>query len=151
MKKAFNIFNHIEKTEKPTVDSAYFESLQKEVLAKIDDAEKDVSMFKKPSFWFGLASAACIGFVILFSSTPMSNKYVKGSSAQLNMEQISTAEVEEYLAENLDVFEEELIAEVFEIDPEIEIKESELESIDAEALEVYLEEYFIEENNNKNS
>ena len=151
MKKEFNIFNHIEKTEKLTVDPAYFESLKKEVLAKVDDAEKDVSMFKKPAFWFGLASAACIGFVILFSSTPMSNKDVKGSSAQLNMEQISTAEVEEYLAENLDVFEEELIAEVFEIDPEIEIKESELESIDAEALEVYLEEYFIEENNNKNS
>lgn len=151
MKKDFDIFENVSPSKKPELPNDYFKTLEKEIVSRsINQKEKESTMFKKTSFWIGVLSAACIGFIILLN-TSKSTHTISETAQHISFEQITTKEVEEYLDQNLIDLDEDLIAEVFEIDSEFEINHSDFKEIDEEALEKYLEDYFIEENDLENS
>lgn len=153
MNKNVDIFDSIAPNKKPELPNDYFKTLEKDLISNLEHgAVKEVSMFKKSSFWIGVASAACIGFIVLFT-TQKTETLLSETAKGISFEEITTQEVEEYLNQSLTDLDEELIAEVFDIDSELELEKPKInfEDIDAEAIESYLDDYFIEENDNKNS
>ncbi|MFK7946219.1 MAG: hypothetical protein AB8G11_01425 [Saprospiraceae bacterium] len=70
--------------------------------------------------------------------------YMMNQPAENQMAELTVTEIEEYVEENIEIFDEEQLAELVVTTIETEVPVT-IEDIDAESLEEYIEENFIED------
>lgn len=167
MKEKENIFDNIETRKKPVLKSDYFQELEAKILAETID--KEVAPTKiiilRPQFYI-ISSIAAAAAILLFFFVPSQTTNTTQSFAEIDVE-----EIYDYVEENINDFEEETLLAFVEI-PTIEIEpivkeistesneenfektdftEDDLQEIDAESIENYLNEldFLLEEDENE--
>ncbi|MGB0915385.1 MAG: hypothetical protein ACPGVI_04890 [Crocinitomicaceae bacterium] len=107
MKNEKDIFDFIKsvKTEEPSAE--YFNNLADKIIA--DNKTKVIPLHKKPFFW--LSSAAAIA-IVLFSVIKFNNATEIESPTLLAFNEVDNVEIFQYIDENIEEFDTELIAEL---------------------------------------
>lgn len=113
MEEKNDIFDHLKPGKTPIPDASYFENLAKSVIdsQKEVPAKKEtpiVPLYKRPALWIGAVAAVFIaGFLIVnFGKTAELD-----SDPLLALNDVSNTEVYNYIDENIDDFETDLIVE----------------------------------------
>ena len=105
MEEQKDIFDYIKPREIETPEQSYFDQLTKSV---IDSQQpKIIPIYKKPIFWLSSAAAVIAVMVVL----NFDNSTQESGNVLLALNDISKQEVQAYINDNIDDFDEELIAE----------------------------------------
>ena len=105
MEEQKDIFDYIKPRENETPEQSYFDQLTKSV---IDSQQpKIIPIYKKPIFWLSSAAAVIAVMVVL----NFDNSTQESGNVLLALNDISKQEVQAYINDNIDDFDEELIAE----------------------------------------
>lgn len=115
MEEKNDIFDHLKPRKTPIPDASYFESMansiiesQKKVESPITKETPVIPLYKRPVVWIGAVAAIFIaGFLIVnFNNTTEIN-----SDPLLALNDVSSGEVFEYIDENIEDFDTDLIVE----------------------------------------
>ena len=115
MEEKNDIFDHLKPRKTPVPDASYFEALansvidsQKEKEAVTPKETKIIPLYKRPSLWIGAVAAVFIAGILIvnFNKTTEVN-----SDPLLALNDVSSSDVYNYIDENIEDFETDLIVE----------------------------------------
>lgn len=127
MEEKNDIFEHLKPRSTDVPDDSYFEAMANSVI-ETQKKTPIIPLYKRPIVWIGAVAAVfLVGFLIVnFSSTSDSN-----SDALLALNDVSSNELFEYIDENIDDFDTDLI-----VDAMNESAVDELSFIEPESSEI---------------
>lgn len=107
MEEKNNIFEHLKQRKSAIPDDLYFEQMVKSVIASQQKAPI-IPLHKRPIVWISaIAAIILVGFIVVnFTSTSTSK-----TDALLALNDISSKEVYQYINENIDDFDMDLIVD----------------------------------------
>jgi hypothetical protein len=113
MEEKKDIFDFIEKRPIETPDADYFKNLADTVIAKAADAPvkseaKIIPLYRRPVFWLSSAAAAVLVAFLLLPENP---NIIPTTIAGDPFQDLSKKEVLAYVDENIEDFDEDLLAE----------------------------------------
>lgn len=108
MEEKKDIFDHLKPRETSIPDASYFEAMAKSVI-KSQKKTPILQLYKRPIVWIGAVAAIFIAGILIvnFSTTEENN-----SDPLLALNDVSSDELYQYIDENIDDFETDLIVEV---------------------------------------
>jgi hypothetical protein len=106
MSEEKNILDHIKPRKVEAPDQSYFKALANEIIEKESDSGKVIPMWRKPVIW--ITSAAAVSALIIFST--QFSKPQNETDVLLALNEISNEEIFNYIDENIEEFDTELIA-----------------------------------------
>jgi hypothetical protein len=134
MEEQKDIFDYLKPQKIETPEQGYFDQLAKNVIDS--QMPKIVPLYKKPIFWLSSA-AAVIAIVVVFN---FDNSPEESNNVLLALNDIPQQDVYAYIDENIDDFDEELLAEFIEVntieavDFTPEVKSNPVETVSDPAL-----------------
>lgn len=121
MEKDKDIFEHLKARKTPMPDASYFSSLAQSVIASqqpttLNQKENTpvVPLFKRPIVRIGSVAAIAAIFVVGMLVVNLSNTSTETNDPLLALNDIPPSEVYEYIDENIDDFDTDLIAEALD-------------------------------------
>lgn len=115
MEEKNDIFDHLKTRKTPIPDASYFEALANSVIDSQKEKEstapketKIIPLYKRPALWIGAVAAIFIAGILMinFGNTTMTD-----SDPMLALNDVSSNEVYNYIDENIDDFDTDLIVE----------------------------------------
>jgi hypothetical protein len=137
VKEENNIFNQFKPSEKPGIPAGYFEQLQKELNQNITPSESQ----RKSSLKLVLYSVASVAAVLLLFFT-LTQKENTTTPSVADIKEINTQEIDGYIEENIQNFDEELFVEAGYIasatPSAVENIDQQLDALDLDDISNYL-------------
>lgn len=108
MEEKKDIFDHLKPRETSVPDASYFEAMAKSVV-KSQKKTPIIQLYKRPIVWIGAVAAVFIAGILIVN---FNNTKETDSDPLLALNTISSDELYQYIDENIDDFDTELIVEV---------------------------------------
>ncbi|MDG1333118.1 MAG: hypothetical protein P8P74_12365 [Crocinitomicaceae bacterium] len=115
MEEKNDIFDHLKPRKTPIPDASYFEALansviesQKEKAPAAPKETKIIPLYKRPSLWIGAVAAVFIAGILIINFNETTEI---DSDPLLALNDVSSNDVYEYIDENIEDFETDLIVE----------------------------------------
>jgi hypothetical protein len=108
MEEQNDIFDHLKVRKSPLPDDSYFESLAKNVINS-HQKTRVIPLYKRPVFWISAVAAL---FVVSFLVINFTSTSTPENDPLLALNDLSSDELFNYIDENIDDFDTDLIVEV---------------------------------------
>jgi len=135
MEEKKDIFDHLKHKKSPVPDASYFESLansvidsQKKTTIEAPKKSKVIPLYKGLALWIGAAAAVLIAGILIVN---FNNTTELESGSLLAFNELSSNEIYDYIDENIEDFDTDLIVEVLN-----ETTVDEMSVADAETTEI---------------
>lgn len=121
MDKEKDIFDQLKARKTPMPDASYFASMAQSVIdsQKGTDAPKKeepriIPMYKRPIVWIGTVAAIAAAFVVGLLIVNFNQHSTEESNPLMALNEIPSTEVYEYIDENIDDFDTDLIVDALD-------------------------------------
>lgn len=121
MEKDKDIFEHLKARKTPMPDASYFSSLaqsviesQQQTTPNTKEETRVVPLFKRPIVWIGTVAAIAAVFIVGMIVVNLSETSTETTDPLLALNEIPSSEVYEYIDENIEDFDTDLIAEALD-------------------------------------
>ncbi|NVK66397.1 MAG: hypothetical protein HWE22_17530 [Flavobacteriales bacterium] len=121
MDKEKDIFDHLKARKTPTPDASYFQSLAQSVIdsqpKKTGTKQEEtpiIPLYKRPAVWIGTVAAIAAIFIVGFLVVNFNQTSVDDTNPLVALNEIPSTEVYDYIDENIDDFDTDLIVEALD-------------------------------------